>query len=81
MSCKVTWILFHELNLTLYEMQGIMSAEMSSLLFLVTGLSMAITPWLAAGGQLIASRFDQQDVRSLQPAESEVNVSSFFPVQ
>jgi Kef-type K+ transport system membrane component KefB len=53
--------------------QGIMSAEMSSLLFLVTGLSMAITPWLAAGGQLIASRFDQQDVRSLLPAESETD--------
>ncbi|XP_024388628.1 K(+) efflux antiporter 2, chloroplastic isoform X2 [Physcomitrium patens] len=53
--------------------QGIMSLEMSSLLFLVTGLSMAITPWLAAGGQLIASRFDQQDVRSLLPAESETD--------
>lgn len=53
--------------------QGIMSAEMSSLLFLVTGLSMAITPWLAAGGQLIASRFDQQDVRSLLPAENETD--------
>ncbi|KAG0562230.1 hypothetical protein KC19_9G128300 [Ceratodon purpureus] len=53
--------------------QGIMTAEMSSLLFLVTGLSMAITPWLAAGGQLIASRFDQQDVRSLLPAESETD--------
>lgn len=49
-----------------------MTAEMSSLLFLVTGLSMAITPWLAAGGQLIASRFEQQDVRSLLPAENEV---------
>ncbi|XP_024380474.1 K(+) efflux antiporter 2, chloroplastic isoform X2 [Physcomitrium patens] len=53
--------------------QGIMSAEMSSLLFLVTGLSMAITPWLAAGGQLVASRFDQQDVRSLLPVESETD--------
>lgn len=49
-----------------------MSGELTSLLFLVVGLSMAITPWLAAGGQLIASRFDQQDVRSLLPAESEV---------
>lgn len=53
-------------------LQGIMSIQLSSLLFLVVGLSMAITPWLAAGGQLLASRFDQQDVRSLLPAESEV---------
>lgn len=59
-----------------------MSGELTSLLFLVVGLSMAITPWLAAGGQLIASRFDQQDVRSLLPAESEVihlkNLSTAF---
>ncbi|KAG0622480.1 hypothetical protein M758_3G100400 [Ceratodon purpureus] len=53
--------------------QGIMSSQLSSLLFLVVGLSMAITPWLAAGGQLLASRFDQQDVRSLLPAESETD--------
>ncbi|XP_057754495.1 K(+) efflux antiporter 2, chloroplastic-like isoform X1 [Arachis stenosperma] len=53
--------------------QGIMSSEMSSLLFLVVGLSMAITPWLAAGGQLIASRFEQHDVRSLLPVESETD--------
>ena len=33
---------------------------------------MALTPWLAAGGQLIASRFEQHDVRSLLPVESEV---------
>jgi len=33
---------------------------------------MAMTPWLAAGGQLIASRFEQHDVRSLLPVESEV---------
>ncbi|KAG9152702.1 hypothetical protein Leryth_019262 [Lithospermum erythrorhizon] len=52
--------------------QGIMSSQMSSLLFLVVGISMALTPWLAAGGQLIASRFDLHDVRSLLPVESEV---------
>ncbi|KAH9324123.1 hypothetical protein KI387_004301, partial [Taxus chinensis] len=51
--------------------QGIMSPQLSSLLFLVVGMSMAFTPWLAAGGQLIASRFEQHDVRSLLPAESE----------
>ncbi|KAL5167010.1 K(+) efflux antiporter 2, chloroplastic [Glycine soja] len=52
--------------------QGIMSSQLSSLLFLVVGISMAITPWLAAGGQLIASRFEQNDVRSLLPVESEM---------
>ncbi|KAL1828571.1 hypothetical protein DCAR_0207809 [Daucus carota subsp. sativus] len=53
--------------------QGIMSSQMSSLLFLVVGISMALTPWLAAGGQLIASRFEQHDVRSLLPVESETD--------
>ncbi|KAB1214409.1 K(+) efflux antiporter 2, chloroplastic [Morella rubra] len=51
--------------------QGIMSPQLSSLLFLVVGISMALTPWLAAGGQLIASRFELHDVRSLLPVESE----------
>ncbi|KAK9901467.1 hypothetical protein M0R45_002098 [Rubus argutus] len=32
--------------------QGIMSPQLSSLLFLVVGISMALTPWLAAGGQV-----------------------------
>lgn len=49
-----------------------MSSQLSSLLFLLVGISMALTPWLAAGGQLIASRFEQHDVRSLLPVESEV---------
>lgn len=49
-----------------------MSSQLSSLLFLVVGISMAMTPWLAAGGQLIASRFEQHDVRSLLPIASEV---------
>ncbi|KAM0009738.1 putative regulator of K+ conductance, cation/H+ exchanger, NAD(P)-binding domain superfamily [Helianthus debilis subsp. tardiflorus] len=53
--------------------QGIMTSQLSSLLFLVVGISMAITPWLAAGGQLIASRYEQQDVRSLLPVESETD--------
>ncbi|XP_043715854.1 K(+) efflux antiporter 2, chloroplastic-like [Telopea speciosissima] len=53
--------------------QGIMSSQLSSLLFLVVGISMALTPWLAAGGQLIASRFEQNDVRSLLPVESETD--------
>ncbi|KAH0980309.1 hypothetical protein GBA52_007486 [Prunus armeniaca] len=53
--------------------QGIMSPQLSSLLFLVVGISMAITPWLAAGGQLIASRFEVHDVRSLLPVESETD--------
>ncbi|KAG6437600.1 hypothetical protein SASPL_102519 [Salvia splendens] len=53
--------------------QGIMSPQLSSLLFLVVGISMALTPWLAAGGQFIASRFEQHDVRSLLPVESETD--------
>ncbi|KAL3517142.1 hypothetical protein ACH5RR_024044 [Cinchona calisaya] len=53
--------------------QGIMSSQLSSLLFLVVGVSMALTPWLAAGGQLIASRFELHDVRSLLPVESETD--------
>ncbi|KAF8413138.1 hypothetical protein HHK36_001114 [Tetracentron sinense] len=54
-------------------LQGILSPQLSSLLFLVVGISMAITPWLAAGGQLIASRFEQHDMRSLLPVESETD--------
>ncbi|XP_052170329.1 K(+) efflux antiporter 2, chloroplastic-like isoform X2 [Diospyros lotus] len=53
--------------------QGIMSSQLSSLLFLVVGISMALTPWLAAGGQLIANRFELHDVRSLLPVESETD--------
>ncbi|KAL9234457.1 hypothetical protein vseg_009328 [Gypsophila vaccaria] len=53
--------------------QGIMSPQLSSLLFLVVGLSMALTPWLAAGGQLLASRFELHDMRSLLPVESETD--------
>nr|CAD1830749.1 unnamed protein product [Ananas comosus var. bracteatus] len=53
--------------------QGILSPQLSSLLFLVVGISMALTPWLAAGGQLLASRFEQHDVRSLLPVESETD--------
>lgn len=53
--------------------QRIMTPHMSSLLFLVVGLSMALTPWLGALGQFIASRFEQQDVRSLLPAENETD--------
>ncbi|KAL8208049.1 hypothetical protein R6Q57_007461 [Mikania cordata] len=53
--------------------QGIMTPQLSSLLFLVVGISMALTPWLAAGGQLIASRFELHDVRSLLPDESETD--------
>ena len=39
---------------------------------------MAVTPWLAAGGQFLASKFEQHDVRSLLPVESEVFVCSDF---
>jgi hypothetical protein len=55
-----------------------MSSQLSSLLFLVVGISMALTPWLGEGGQLIASRFEQHDVRSLLPVESEVRLLSLL---
>ncbi|XP_051124534.1 K(+) efflux antiporter 2, chloroplastic [Andrographis paniculata] len=42
--------------------QGIISSKLSSLLFVAVGISMAITPWLAAGGQYIASLLELQDV-------------------
>ncbi|KAF7019968.1 hypothetical protein CFC21_033094 [Triticum aestivum] len=53
--------------------QGLLSPQLSSLLFLVVGLSMAMTPYLAAGGQFLASKFEQHDVRSLLPVESETD--------
>ncbi|KAL6495472.1 K(+) efflux antiporter 2, chloroplastic [Orobanche gracilis] len=53
--------------------QGIMSSQLSSLLFIVVGISMALTPWLAAGGQFVASKFEMHDVRSLLPVESETD--------
>ncbi|TVU16664.1 hypothetical protein EJB05_40239 [Eragrostis curvula] len=53
--------------------QGLLSPQLSSLLFLVVGISMALTPYLAAGGQFLASKFEQHDVRSLLPAESETD--------
>jgi hypothetical protein len=59
-------------------LQGLLSPQLSSLLFLVVGISMALTPWLAAGGQFLASKFEQHDVRSLLPVESEVFVCSHF---
>lgn len=53
--------------------QQIMTSNMSSLLYLVVGLSMALTPWLGALGQIIATQFEQQDVRNLLPAETETD--------
>eukprot|EP00898_Chlorokybus_atmophyticus_P005457 jgi/Chlat1/5912/Chrsp4S06407 len=53
--------------------KNIMPQELSSILFLVVALSMAMTPWLAAGGAWLASRFEKKDVRALQPVEGEVD--------
>ncbi|MFS7981053.1 hypothetical protein Hanom_Chr10g00946441 [Helianthus anomalus] len=50
----------------------IMTPQLSSLLFLMVGILMALTPCLAAGGHFIASNFDHHDVRSLLPDESEI---------
>jgi hypothetical protein len=59
------------------NLQGLLSPQLSSLLFLVVGISMALTPYLAAGGQFLASKFEQHDVRSLLPVESEVCIIYF----
>ena len=49
-----------------------MSSQLSSFVVSSIGILMAITSWLAAGGQLIAYRFKQEDVRSLLRLKSEV---------
>ncbi|KAE8703679.1 K(+) efflux antiporter 2 [Hibiscus syriacus] len=68
--------------------QGIMSSQLSSLLLLVVGISMALTPWLAAGGQLIASRFEQHDIiaqllseRLIPFVALDVRRSLCFPIE
>lgn len=53
---------------------GMMTYQLSSLLFLIFGISMAITPGLVAGGQLIASHIEQKDVKSLLHVDDEVNL-------
>ncbi|KAH1130083.1 hypothetical protein J1N35_001461 [Gossypium stocksii] len=63
---------YRGLLLGLFFTTGIMSSQLSSLLFLVVGISMALTPWLAAGGQLVSSHFELHDVRSLLPVKSEI---------
>ena len=68
---KIQLINFITLMTALFCVQRIMSPSMSSLLFLVVGLSMAVTPWLGALGQSIATRFEKQDMQSLLPAETE----------
>ncbi|AQK47382.1 K(+) efflux antiporter 2 chloroplastic [Zea mays] len=64
---------YRGLLLGLFFMTGLLSPQLTSLLFLVVGISMALTPWLAAGGQFLASKFEQHDVRSLLPVESETD--------
>lgn len=54
--------------------RGILAPEISNILFCVTALSMAITPYIAAVGGMIADRFEtKSDVKDLQPSESETN--------
>jgi hypothetical protein len=38
----------------------------------VVALSMAVTPWLAELGSIVAKKFSKQDIKALQPAEDEV---------
>lgn len=53
--------------------KGIVSASLSNQLFLVVALSMALTPYLAAVGQWLGSRYEQTDTKALVPAEGEVD--------
>lgn len=50
--------------------QNVVPAALVNELFLVVGLSMAVTPWIAASGQWLAS-LNKGDVSNLQPTEGE----------
>ncbi|PWZ46205.1 K(+) efflux antiporter 1, chloroplastic [Zea mays] len=56
-----------------FGVSAIAAIRVGLLLAPVVGISMALTPWLAAGGQFLASKFEQHDVRSLLPVESETD--------
>lgn len=49
---------------------NVVPAPLVNELFLVVGLSMAVTPWIAACGQFLAS-LNKGDVSNLQPTEGE----------
>lgn len=51
--------------------KGIVAATLSSKLFLVVALSMALTPYLAAIGASLGDKFEKVDVQNLQPSETE----------
>lgn len=50
--------------------QSVVPAALVNELFLVVGLSMAVTPWIAASGQWLSS-LNKGDVSNLQPTEGE----------
>jgi voltage-gated potassium channel Kch len=55
--------------------QGIISKELSSTLFLIVGLSMALTPFLADFGKVLASKYEKletNNIETLRPKEKEV---------
>uniref|UniRef100_A0A061RBT4 K(+) efflux antiporter chloroplastic-like n=1 Tax=Tetraselmis sp. GSL018 TaxID=582737 RepID=A0A061RBT4_9CHLO len=52
---------------------GIVSPALSNQLFVVVALSMALTPYLAAFGQALGSRYEQVDTKALVPQEGEVD--------
>ena len=45
----------------------IMAPELVSILFLVVALSMALTPFLAAGGARLSKAFDKGDMKARPP--------------
>lgn len=52
---------------------GIMTQQLSSTLFLVVALSMAVTPYLAQIGAMIASKTSSQSTASMTVSESDVD--------
>lgn len=49
----------------------ILSPELAQLLFLVVALSMALTPFLAEAGQKVGKAFGKNELKALQPSDSE----------
>lgn len=50
----------------------ILPAALVSKLFLIVALSMALTPFLAEFGAMLAKQFESSDVKALQPSEGQV---------
>jgi monovalent cation:proton antiporter-2 (CPA2) family protein len=51
--------------------KGVLPAALTSQLYLVVALSMALVPYLASAGAVAAAAFDRSDVKAMQPDEGE----------